>query len=87
MRLTVARRNLTDADVAAKETDGDERARGLFEVMLNQTTAGLQRWVSDSTSGSWKRAYTITNRQLPRPSTATATKVPIPTTWSRSPTR
>jgi hypothetical protein len=32
-----------------------------YSAAAKQTTAGLQKWVFDSTSGSWKPAYVLTN--------------------------
>ncbi len=43
----------------ADEGDGHNSASDLYTHAAAQTTAGLQKWVFDSTSNTWKLAYTL----------------------------
>ncbi len=43
----------------ADEGDGYNSASDLYTHAAAQTTAGLQKWVFDSTSNTWKLAYTL----------------------------
>jgi hypothetical protein len=46
----------------ADEGNGDNTyANGLYTVAAAQTTAGLQKWIFDSTSGQWTLAYVLQN--------------------------
>jgi hypothetical protein len=38
----------------------DTFSGGVFAAAAAQTTAGLQKWVFDSTLGEWKLAYVLT---------------------------
>jgi hypothetical protein len=54
----------------ADEGDGYTGGTDLYTHAAAQTTAGLQKWVFDSTSGQWKLAYTLqTGLQLGVPYT------------------
>jgi hypothetical protein len=47
-------------------------ATGRYTAAAAQTTAGLQKWVFDTTAGTWKLAYTLQNGlQLGVPHTIT----------------
>jgi hypothetical protein len=52
-----------DANTVYVADEGDGYAGGtdLYTHAAAQTTAGLQKWVFDSTSNTWKLAYTLTN--------------------------
>jgi hypothetical protein len=44
----------------ADEGNGDNTfSNGMYTMAATQTTAGLQKWVFDSSSGSWSLAYTL----------------------------
>ena len=44
----------------ADEGNGDNTySNGLYTVAAGQTTAGLQKWIFDSTSGQWNLAYVL----------------------------
>ncbi len=44
----------------ADEGNGDNTyANGSYTVAASQTTAGLQKWIFNSTSGQWQLAYTL----------------------------
>ena len=45
----------------ADEGDGDTGGADLYTHAAAQTTAGLQKWVFNSTTGAWALAYTLTN--------------------------
>jgi hypothetical protein len=46
----------------ADEGNGDNTyANGLYTVAAAQTTAGLQKWIFNSTSGQWTLAYVLQN--------------------------
>jgi len=44
----------------ADEGNGDNTySNGVYTVAAGQTTAGLQKWIYDSTSGQWNLAYVL----------------------------
>ena len=44
----------------ADEGNGDNTySNGMYTVAAAQTTAGLQKWIFDSTSGQWNLAYVL----------------------------
>jgi len=45
----------------ADEGDGFTGGTDLYTHAAAQTTAGLQKWVFNSTTGAWALAYTLTN--------------------------
>jgi hypothetical protein len=45
----------------ADEGDGYEGGLDLYTHAASQTTAGLQKWIFDSTAGAWKLAYVLQN--------------------------
>lgn len=57
----------------ADEGNGDNTyANGVYTVAAGQTTAGLQKWIFDSTSGQWNLAYVLqSGLQLGIPYTVT----------------
>ncbi len=57
----------------ADEGSGDNTyANGIYTVAAAQTTAGLQKWIFDSTSGQWNLAYVLqSGLQLGIPYTVT----------------
>jgi len=46
--------------VADEGNGTDTYANGQYTAAASQSTAGLQKWVFDSSAGEWKLAYTLT---------------------------